>query len=369
MTVKIETKSGVFEFEPAPGESILFAGLAQGIMLPYECATGTCGTCRARVMSGTVDTRWDAAPGFSKLKRDKGDVLMCQSHVSVAHVSEANAPGSHANGGACVLRVPSEVRVADAPRPARLGGEIVAATRLTHDVMAFDVKLAAPMAFEAGQFVVVSVAGMAGGRAYSMVNYAPSSDLLKFVVKRKPGGGFSEWLFGADRSGARLDVFGALGRATFNPSEAHDLVIVAGGSGIAGMMSILDRATAAGHFTRHRGRVFFGVRTLADGFYLDELSRHAAQSGGAVEVTLVLSHETPPGPHHPAFPALKLGTGFVHEAAAAALDDGAPSSLLDRPEPALAFVAGPPPMVDGAIRSLLTAARIPSRLIRFDKFG
>ncbi len=341
MTVKIETKSGVFEFEPAPGESILFAGLAQGIMLPYECATGTCGTCRARVMSGTVDTRWDAAPGFSKLKRDKGDVLMCQSHVSVAHVSEANAPGSHANGGACVLRVPSEVRVADAPRPARLGGEIVAATRLTHDVMAFDVKLEAPMAFEAGQFVVVSVAGMAGGRAYSMVNYAPSSDRLKFVVKRKPGGGFSEWLFGADRSGARLDVFGALGRATFNPSEAHDLVIVAGGSGIAGMMSILDRATAAGHFTRHRGRVFFGVRTLADGFYLEELSRHAAQSGGAVEVTLVLSHETPPGPHHPAFPALKLGTGFVHEAAAAALAEGAPSSLLDRPEPALPVAPGP----------------------------
>lgn len=354
MTVKIETKSGIYDVTPGPGESILFAGLAQGLTLPYECATGTCGTCRARVMSGDVDVRWDAAPGFAKLKRDKGDVLMCQTH---------------ANGGACVLRVPADVRVSDTVRPAHISGEIVSAARLTADVMAFDLRLATPMAFEAGQFVVVSVAGVTGGRAYSMVNYAPSSDHLQFVVKKKPGGGFSEWLFAGERTGAKTDVFGALGRATFHPGELHDIVIVAGGSGIAGMMSILDRATAAGHFSRHRGRVFFGVRTLADGFYLDELSRHVAQSGGTVEVTLVLSHETPAGTHHPDYPLLKLGAGFVHEAAAAALAEGSPSSLLDRSEPALGFVAGPPPMVDGAIRSLLTVARIPTRMIRYDKFG
>ncbi len=354
MSIKIETKTGVYDVSPAPGESILFAGLAQGLTLPYECATGTCGTCRARVMTGEVDVRWDAAPGFAKLKRDKGDVLMCQAH---------------ANGGACVLRVPADVLVSDAARPAHITGTIVAAERLTADVMSFDLRLASPMAFEAGQFVVVTVEGVTGGRAYSMVNYAPSSDLLQFVVKRKPGGGFSDWLFAGDPAGAKIGVFGALGRATYGPRDDHDIVVVAGGSGIAGMMSILDRATAAGHFSRHRGRVFFGVRTLADGFYLSELSRHVTQSGGAVEVTLVLSHETPAGTHHPDFPALKLGTGFVHEAAAQALAEGAPSSLLDKPEPALGFVAGPPPMVDGAIRSLLTVARIPARLIRYDKFG
>lgn len=344
MTVRIETKSGVFELESA-AESVLFTGLAGGVTLPYECATGTCGTCRARVMSGEVDVRWNEAPGFAKLVRAKGDVLMCQSHAR----------------GDCVLRVPAEVRRIEAPLPRRSKGVIAASHLLTHDVVEFEVVLDAPMSFEAGQFVVVTNESVVGGRAYSMVNYAGETDRLRFVVKRKPGGGFSEWLFSGSISGAPLSVFGPLGRATFSPSEAHDLVVVAGGSGIAGMMSILDRAAGAGHFTRHRGQVFFGVRTFADGFYLEPLARHVEASGGAVEVTLVLSHETPASDRHPDFPAIRLGTGFVHEAAAKALSAGA--------ETALAFVAGPPPMVDGAIRALLTEARIPARMIRFDKFG
>lgn len=346
MTVKIETKSGVFEVAAAAGESILFSGLAEGVTLPYECATGTCGTCRARVMSGEVAVGWGDAPGFAKVKRDKGEILMCQTHAK----------------GDCVLRVPAEVRRSSEGRPRRVAGVIAAARQLTHDVIEFEIGLEAPIAFEAGQFVVVAAGGLAGGRAYSMVNYDAATERLVFVVKRKPGGGFSEWLFAGARIGARVEVFGALGRATFGPSDVQDIVIVAGGSGIAGMMSILDRATGLGHFARHTGRVFFGVRTLADGFYVDDLARHVTRSGGALEVTLVLSHETPPGERHPAYPEVKLGAGFVHEAAAAALAEGAA-------ETALAYVAGPPPMVDGAIRALLTAARIPAKSIRFDKFG
>lgn len=349
MTVTIETKSGLFELAPVDGESILFSGLADGLTLPYECATGTCGTCRARVMSGTVDVRWDAAPGFAKLKRDKGDVLMCQSRAN----------------GACVVRVPSDVRRLEAgdgaTLPRRVSANVGGSRLLTHDVVEFEVTLAAPMTFEAGQFVVLEAEGVTGGRAYSMVNDAGATDRLVFAVKRKPGGGFSEWLFAGGIGGAPLSVFGPLGRATFAPSEAHDLVVVAGGSGIAGMMSILARATAASHFARHRGRVFFGVRTLADGFYLGPLSEFVAAAGGALEVTLVLSHEIPPGDTHPDYPSIRLAGGFVHEAAGQALAGGA--------EGALGFVAGPPPMVDGAIRVLLTAARIPSRMIRFDKFG
>ena len=34
-----------------------------------------------------------------------------------------------------------------------------------------------------------------------------------------------------------------------------------------------------------------------------------------------------------------------------------------------AFVAGPPPLVDGAIRLLVTEARLASQFIRYDKFS
>jgi len=346
VTIRIETKSGEFELAGISNENILFSGLSKGLTLPYECATGTCGTCRARVMSGTVDIVWDAAPGFARLKRDKGDILMCQAH----------APGD------CVLRIPSDVCISERPRPRQFSGEITKTRLLTHDVVHFDVALDARMPFDAGQFVVLAVPGMAGGRAYSMVNYAPETDRLSFVAKKKPGGGFSQWMFGGAVQGSRIKVFGAVGKATFRPAvEANDLVIVAGGSGIAGMMSILDCAIAAGHFERHRGRVYFGVRTLADGFYLSELSRFSFAAKGALTISLVLSHENPQRDTHPEFPEIRLDTGFVHEAAARSLEGGA--------ETALGFVAGPPPMVEGAIRVLLKDARIPARSIRYDKFG
>ncbi len=73
--------------------------------------------------------------------------------------------------------------------------------RLTHDVAAFDVDLDGPLDFEAGQFALVTVPGIAGARAYSMVNFERGAKRLSFVVKKKPGGAVSEWLFGDARRG------------------------------------------------------------------------------------------------------------------------------------------------------------------------
>ncbi len=53
----------------------------------------------------------------------------------------------------------------------------------------------------------------------------------------------SEWFFGGPIAGARVDLFGPLGAATFHPDLGKNLLCIAGGSGIAGMMSILSRAT------------------------------------------------------------------------------------------------------------------------------
>jgi toluene monooxygenase electron transfer component len=157
-----------------------------------------------------------------------------------------------------------------------------------------------------------------------------------------------------------VQVFGPLGRATFHPDEDRDIVALAGGSGIAGIMSILEHATQCGHFRRRRGAVYFGVRTLSDGFYLDRLARHVAAADGNLNVVLALSHETPNTTHHLGFPGVRLGHGFVHDVAA--------RDLAGRCDNVSAFVAGPPPMVDGAIRTLL-AQSVPSAQIRYDKFG
>ena len=350
MSIILQTKSGEFRIDAEDdSETLLFAGLKAGLTLPYECATGSCGTCRARVMRGDVNDAWPEAPGTRQLKRQKGDVLMCQTRAR----------------GECLIRVPAVVDKKSENAPRRITGKIDQLNRLNRDVMDFVVDLEDETAFAAGQFMVVNVPGLAGGRAYSMVNYEPQTDRLRFVVKRKPGGGFSEWLYGEDATGTEISLFGPLGKATFQPATDGDLIFITGGSGIAGIMSILEHAVRSGHFSANRGQLFFGVRTLQDAFYVQELAALAERSNGALSVTLALSHEAAPSNTHPTSDLIQLSEGFVHDVAARSLATTA-QSVSDE---AIGFVAGPPAMVDGAIRVLLGDGNLPPDRIRYDKFS
>src|SRR6267378_93156 len=295
MRIQINARNRGFEFEARSRESVLYAGLRAGVPLPYECATGTCGTCKARLVSGRLR---DGCPG--------------------------------------VLR---------GARP------------LAPEVMAFGVELDRPRDFDAGQFMVLAAPGVDGYRAFSMVNFERGARRLDFVAKRKPGGGLSEWLFGARRDGEPLVLFGPLGAATFYPTLGRNLLCIAGGSGIAGMISILERGAGERYFERYRGWVFFGVRTLRDAFFLDELSSYTP----GVNITVALSDEQVPATATQRWPALAFAHGLVHEVAGKA--------MAGKYENVRAYVAGPPPAVDAALRMLLLEAKLTSDNIRYDKYS
>ena len=275
MRIQVNARNRGYEFEARPDERVLHAGLRAGIALPYECATGTCGTCKATLVGGTVADGWAGAPGKKLVKPERREFLMCQCAASADLTLEVDKFVHAAEAGACtpdscsvVLRAPRQI----AP-----------------DVMAFSVALEQPRDFDAGQFVLLAPLAMTGYRAYSMCNFERGARRLDFVVKRKPDGGFSEWLFGANREGERLSMFGPLGSATFDPSLAKNVLCIAGGSGIAGMMSILARACDERYFERWRGFVFFGVRKMRDTFFLDELSSFQRQFPENLQITVALS--------------------------------------------------------------------------------
>jgi toluene monooxygenase electron transfer component len=338
MRIQVNARNRGFEFDAAPGERVLYAGLRAGIDLPYECATGTCGTCKAKLVSGRVADRWAGAPG-KKYVKQAGEFLMCQCAAEEALTLEVSKFVYAVEPGACV--------------PQTCAGTVRGVRLLTHDVMGFALELERPRDFDAGQFLLLAAEGVEGFRAYSMCNYARGGRTLDFVAKRKPDGGFSDWLFGANREGARLEAFGPLGKATFDPALGKNLLCIAGGSGIAGMMSILARADAADYFSSHQGHVFFGVRTMKDAFFLKELSQTKAQ------VTVALSEEDVPQESTPA--NLKFEKGLVHEVAKRA--------MAGKYQNVRAYVAGPPPAVDAAIRVLLLDAKLTTDNIRYDKFS
>ena len=345
MRITVTSRSGAADFECGPGEKILHAGLRSGVELPYECGTGTCGTCKARLVSGRVQSEWPEAPGRRYLKSE-AELLMCQCVAREDCALEV-----------AVLRP----READAPLPTALGGRLRDRRRLTHDVAAFDVELDRPVDFDAGQFALLGVPGIAGARAYSMTSFEPAARRLSFVVKKKPGGAVSEWLFGHDVDGTPLVLFAPLGHATFRPGLPKHLLCIAGGSGIAGMMAILERAGAAGHFTGRDGHVFFGIRTGRDAFFLGELGALRARYPARLAVTVALSDEDVPAALPAAHPGLTFARGLVHAVAA--------ERMTGRFAEVRAYVAGPPPMVDASLRLLLREARLSPADIRYDKFS
>jgi len=345
MKIVVTARNGTRDFECEPGEKILHAGLRSGVELPYECATGTCGTCKARMTSGRVDSQWPEAPGRKYFKTD-ADLLTCQS------VAQED----------CALEVgPLKTREPDTSAPRALTGVMHGLRRLTHDVTAFHVDVDTPLDFAAGQFALLTAPGIAGARAYSMVNFERGARRLSFVVKKKPGGAISEWLFAGDVEGTRLGLFAPLGHATFHPDVRKHVLCIAGGSGIAGMMSILSRACGAEHFAGWDGHVFFGVRTLRDRFFLDELEAFRARYPDRLAVTVALSDEDVPDALANAYPAFAFARGFVHEVAGV--------RMKGRYADVRAWVAGPPPMVDASLRLLLREARLSPAEIRYDKFS
>ncbi len=348
ISISVTDRSGAsFSFAASPGERLLHSGLTAGVGLPHECATGTCGSCKATVVKGEVDHLWPSAPGV-KSCRNANEILLCQSAAKVdaefslrnSFIARCNPPCGYANG------------------------ELALYKALTPEVSLYTLKLTRPIAYHPGQFVLLSGFGVSGPRAYSMTRHEPGSDELNLLI-RKGAGAFTKMLFDEGAKGP-VTVFGPVGRAIFSCSENRPFVAVAGGSGIAGMLAIIHHALNEGHFRKHQSHVFFGLRSAEDAYLMDELSLAVAQSDENLKVTVTFS-DAPFPPHFPArYPLLQFTQGFVSDAVVKKLFQE--ESALQDAKP-IFFVAGPPPMVNATMRALMVDGKISPTEIRYDRFG
>jgi toluene monooxygenase electron transfer component len=345
--IEARSKASSCAFDAEPREPLLYAALRAGVAIPYECATGTCGTCKARRIAGVIVGDWAQAPGNAYLRADRDEVLLCQTRAL----------------GNCTFEIPGNVNLASTARvrPSFGRGVLARIERLTLDTVELLLELDRQLEFDAGQFTVLRVSHIAGYRGYSMVNHPGSSPHAKFIVKRKAGGALSDWLCSCAKPGDSIEWFGPLGKAIFVPQEQRTILCIAGGSGIASVMSILEVGFSSRHFDHFEADVFFGVRTNADVFHLDQLRRFADTFPKTLRITVATSHDVPSAELRRRYPSLTFESGFPHEIAARA--------LAGRFAGRVAYVAGPPILVDVSIRMLITQGRLPVRDIRYDKFS
>ena len=340
-------KGGRLTVECKDGESLLQAGLRQGAPLPYACGAGVCATCVARAKPGTTRDLWPEAPAAGELKVDKGEVLLCQTSAAKD----------------CEILVSSKIDLSSLSslRPKRFKAKLIDICNETSDVATFRVQLPETVSPIAGQYFLLRSPNMQGFRAYSMTNYESSTDALNFVMKKVPGGIFSSHIFSEPSEDMNVEAFGPMGFATFSPSEARDLVCLVGGSGIAGIMSVLKQAEAVNHFKRHKLFMVFGARRIEDLFFLSELASLRATAPDNISIHIALSdqidgHELPDIIHD-----LPAHQGFVHDVAQTVGGDEFMSGRL-------AFIGGPPQMLNSCIASLLSSG-LPVSDIRYDRFA
>ena len=153
-----------------------------------------------------------------------------------------------------------------------------------------------------------------------------------------------------------FQIFGPVGKATFNPLEKKNLMLIAGGTGIAGLMSILNHADQLKYFEKFSADIFFGVRRSEDFFFLDEISELSKKYHDSINVYLITSDEK----MRSKIDSHKVYNGLVHEI----FEDNLKNDYSDR----IAFLGGPSRMIDMVIPILLRIGVSPD-FIRFDKFG
>ena len=64
-------------FSSEPGETVLAAGIRQGVGMPYGCRDGACGSCKCRKLEGSVTHGPHQAKALSSEEEASGLILAC----------------------------------------------------------------------------------------------------------------------------------------------------------------------------------------------------------------------------------------------------------------------------------------------------
>ena len=274
--ITVRGKDGSEEhFDIRRNDLLLKAAVDQGVDYPHNCRVGVCGQCKTRLLSGRVSPMVDLALSpLSNEQIEAGFVLACQAKVRGDLVIDVKlGHGAHLP----VRNVPAKV---------------VRWNRLPGEVIDLRLKLEEPVAFHAGQYCTIAESGSFTRRSYSYYDVPAAdgspADEVGFLVKRLPGGKFSEWLFSQDRLGTRFWIEGPFGVMGVDDLD-RDGVCVAGGTGLAPILSIVGDRLARSKTARFT--IVFGVRTERDLFADTHLAELQAKAGDRLRVVPILSHE------------------------------------------------------------------------------
>ena len=311
MSFKVRIAQAGRTIEVPTGATILGAALDAGVGYPFGCQSGNCGSCKSHLVKGEVTMEGYSEFALSEEEKARGLILACRAvpwaDCEVAWLEEDD-----------LIVHPRRV----------LSCKVVGLDDATHDIkrVRLAIESGGPFDFSAGQFASLTF-DRCPPRDYSMAN-VPGDPVLEFHVRRTAGGATSAHVAEKLALDDRVRVEGPFGPSYLRESHRGPIIAVAGGSGMAPLKSIVERALAR-EMPQHI-YFYFGVRGERDLYLHDHFARLAERHKNLHFIPVLSEGD-----------GMSRRCGLVHEAVGEDFDEF---------DGCKAYLAGPPVMVEAATR-------------------
>ncbi|MFQ5952840.1 MAG: NADH:ubiquinone reductase (Na(+)-transporting) subunit F [Candidatus Omnitrophota bacterium] len=323
------TLNGEKTFSVMGGDSLLNYLNTQKVFIPSACGgKATCGFCKVKVLSGGGSILPTEEVYVTKKEMEEGVRLACQ--VKVKKDVE--------------IFIPEYLLGAE-----EFGAAVTDLVEVTHDIKLVRLAiLKKTINFKPGQYIQFEIPGTDEYRAYSVASSPEDKKSLDLVIRLVPGGLCSAYVHKVLAVGDKAVFTEPFGDFYLREESTKDIVAIAGGCGMAPIRSILYYLAARG--MPRKFYYFFGARGTQDLYFTEEL-RELEKKFPNFKYIPALSEPTPQD-------KWEGEVGLITQVA---------EKYLDEKSEKEAYLCGPPPMIDAAIK-VLTRKGIDTENIFFDKF-
>ena len=238
-------------FTVPSGDTVLAAGISQSIGLPYGCKDGACGSCKCKMLSGSVVHGTHQSKALSPEEEANGYVLTCCAKPQSDLVLESR-----------------QVTEAGALPIKKMPTRVSSMRKASADVMVIQLQLPAndTFAYRAGQYVEFILRDGAR-RSYSMANAPHLGPGIELHLRHMLGGKFTDHVFGAMKEKEILRIEGPFGSFFLREDSTKPIILLASGTGFAPVKALIEHMQHQG--IARKVTLYWGARQPADLYMQD----------------------------------------------------------------------------------------------------
>ncbi|MEO8408201.1 MAG: CDP-6-deoxy-delta-3,4-glucoseen reductase [Oxalobacteraceae bacterium] len=333
MTFQVTVQPSGRQFSCDEDDQVLSAAMHAGVNLPYGCKNGACGSCKGKVLSGTVKHGAHQQKALSTEEEANGIALFCCATPLSDLVIEAHEVQSV--GEFPVRKMPTR---------------IAALEKVSDDVIIISLQLPAAerLQYLAGQYIEFMLRD-GKRRSYSMANAPHADEKITLHVRHMPGGLFTDQVFDSLKERDILRIEGPLGTFFLREDSDKPIVLLASGTGFAPIKAIIEHAVYIE--SKRPMTLYWGGRRPQD-LYLHALCEEWARTLPRFTYVPVVSDAQ-------AEDGWQGRSGFVHRAVIEDLPDLSGYQV---------YACGAPVMVDSAKRDFIAQCQLPPEEFYADAF-